>query len=157
MLEAYVKIDDELVVKGFRKALRFKAVKDISVYFASLFAIVWIVIAFADAVMGQADLIRFHFLFLFGLWVVASVVGYVEWYVKLSKTKGWDFYAKIDDESVITSTSQENRNNWNLYKSYEEFEDYLQINGHQGEITFLPKTPELFEIIELTKQKISVK
>ena len=131
--------------------------KDISAYFASIFVIVWIVIAFADAVMGQADLIRFHFLFLFGLWIIASVVSYIEWYKKIAKTKGWSFYAKIDDESVVTSISQESRNSWSFYKSYEEFEDYLQINGHQGEITFLPKTPELFEMIELTKQKIPSK
>jgi hypothetical protein len=157
MIEAHVQIDDELAVKGFKRALRAKAIKDISHYYATNLMIVWMVIAVADVVLGAAHLMFSHFLVMAGLWIVASVAGYYDWTKRIAQTKGWSFDAKLDEQGVIINASQKNRVNWDHYTGYKEYDDYLQIEAGEGEISFLPKTPELFEVIEFTKQMISRK
>ena len=87
MLEANIHIEDELAVKGFRRALIFKAVKDISYFYAVRLTVVWLVISFADAVIGVGDLIRWHLTFLFILWIAASIYGYLDWHKRLARRR----------------------------------------------------------------------
>ncbi|HEX8370483.1 MAG TPA: hypothetical protein VF604_18195 [Pyrinomonadaceae bacterium] len=157
MIEARIQIDDELAVKGYRKALRFKALKEHAYFYASKLAIVWAVIACADALLGAEHLIKPHFFFLLALSVAATVYGYIKWDKKISELKGWSFYAKLDEMGVTTMNPHENRYEWSSYTGYREFDDYLEIERLPGEISFLPKTPDLFQVVEFTKEKIPPK
>jgi hypothetical protein len=157
MIEAQVKIDDELAVKGYRKALRFKALKEHAYYYSSKLAVVWVVVAFADALFGAPHLIAPHFFFLLALSVAATAYGFFQWDKRIGELKGWSFYARLDEMGVTTRNPQENWYEWNSYAGYREFDDYLEIERLPGEISFLPKTPELFQVIEFTKEKIPPK
>jgi hypothetical protein len=154
MLEAHIQIDDDLAAKGYRRALQSKAIADICNHYAKNLLIVYMFVAAADAILDAPDLIWSHFLCLCVLWVFACIYGYSDWTKRVAQTRGWSFHAKLDELGVTTDNSQETRNNWNFYTSYKEYEDYLQIDNSEGAVTFLPKTPELFEIVEFTKQKI---
>ncbi len=154
MLEAQIQIEDELAAKGFKRALRGKAIRDIAKFYANYLVIIWVIIAVADGLMGAGHLIFAHLIVILGLWIVATTLGYYDWTKRIAETKGWSFHAKLDEQGVITNISNENRMNWNFYKSYKEYEDYLQIESSEGNFTFVPKTPELFELVEFTKQKI---
>jgi hypothetical protein len=79
------------------------------------------------------------------------------------KTEGWEFIAKLDDTGVTTRAPQdviqdamneESRYEWSFYQSFKDYEDYLQITDINGGITFVPKTVELMELVEFTKNKI---
>ncbi|HEX8250814.1 MAG TPA: hypothetical protein VF599_21755 [Pyrinomonadaceae bacterium] len=157
MIEAQIQIDDELAVKGYRKALRYKAAKDIAYFYASKLMIVWVVIAVADALFGAEHLIKPHFFFLLALGAAASVYSYRDWNKKISELKGWSFSARLDEMGVATTSPQESWYEWSSYAGYREFDDYLEIERLPGEISFLPKTPELFQVIEFTKEKIPAK
>jgi hypothetical protein len=157
MMEVHIQIDDELAVRGYRKALRRKAVDDIIGFYMPKLMMVWIVIAIADALAGASHLIILHLLFLTGLTVAASIYSYIEWERKISQLSGWSFYARLDEMGVTTTNPQENWYEWSSYTGYREFDDYLEIERLPGEISFLPKTPELFEAIEFTKEKIPPK
>jgi hypothetical protein len=157
MLEAQIQIEDELAAKGFKRALRGRAIRDIAKFYASYLIIIWVIIAVADGLMGAGHLIFAHLIVILGLWIVATIFGYYDWTKRIAETKGWSFHAKLDEQGVITNISNENRMNWNFYKNYKEYEDYLQIECTNGNFTFVPKTPDLFELVEFTKQKIPQK
>jgi hypothetical protein len=157
MLEVRVQIEDELAVKGYRKALRRNAIDNIIYFYMPKLLAAWLVVAFVDAVAGAGHLIIPHMLALSGLVFVASIYSYFEWEKKISRLKGWNFYARLDEMGVTTMNPQENWYEWSSYKGYREFDDYLEIERLPGEISLLPKTPELFEAIEFTKQKIPQK
>lgn len=155
MLEANIKIDDELAAKGFKRALKFKAMRDIAYHYGIRLMIIWLVLMFANGIMNAPHLNTIYLMFLAGLWLIASAYSYYDWARKIDYTKGWSFYAKIDELGVTTNVDHEARYEWSFYKNYKEFDDYLQIEDINGGISFLPKKPELFEIIEFTKRKIS--
>lgn len=157
MIEVQVQIDAELAVKGYKKALRHKAVNDIIYFYASKLMVVWLVVAFADAYAGAARLIPLHLLFLSGLGIIASVYSYLDWEKRVSQMKGWSFDATLNEMGVTTRSPQESWYEWSSYKGYKEFDDYLEIERLPGEISFLPKTPDLFEAIRFTKEKIPEK
>lgn len=157
MMEVHVEVDDELAARGYRKALRAKAVNDIVYFYASKLMVVCLVVAFVDAYAGVARLIPLHLLFLSGLGVAASVYSYLDWEKRVSRMKGWSFHARLDEMGVTTTAPQENWYEWSSYKGYREFDDYLEIERLPGEISFLPKTPDLFQAIEFTKEKIPPK
>ncbi|HSK72213.1 MAG TPA: hypothetical protein VK892_10990 [Pyrinomonadaceae bacterium] len=157
MLEAHIQIDDELAAKGYKRALKGKAIRDIAKFYSNYLIVIWVVVAVADGLMGAGHLIFPHLVVIFGLWIAAIFLGYNQWTKQVAAIKGWSFYAKLDEQGVIITRSENERLNWNFYKNYKEYDDYLEIESSQGEITFLPKTPELFEVVEFTKQKISQK
>lgn len=157
MLEARVQIDDELAVKGYRRALRFKALQEQAYFYSSKLAVVWVVVAIADALFDAPHLIAPHFFFLLALSVAATFDGYLRWNKKIAAMRGWSFYARLDEMGVATTFPQENWYEWSSYTGYREFDDYLEIERLPGEISFLPKTPELFQVIEFTKEKIPQK
>lgn len=108
--------------------------------------------------LGDAEhLIGLHAKLFLGIWVIISAYEYVNWYRRIGDTDGWSFYAELDEAGVNTNAAAKNRIEWDSYVSYEEYEDYLQINDKRGGISFLPKTPDLFEAIEFTKRKIQKK
>ena len=157
MIEEHIQIDKNLAVKGYKKALKFKAIRDTTYFWATRLFIVWIAIVIADQIGNQGQLIGLHFQFILGLWVIASIYSYVDWYKKINNIEGWDFHAKLDEKGVTTTISKESRMDWNSYANYKEYEDYLQINDVHGGITFLPKTSKLNNVIEFTKTKIRKK
>lgn len=157
MLEVYIKIEDELASKGFKRALKNKAIGNLAAFYGNYLAVVWVLIAVADGLIGAGHLIFPHLLVIAGLWLVATAYGYSKWSYSIARIKGWDFYAKLDEQGVITNIENEERINWNYYKNYVEYEDYLQIESTDGTFSFVPKTPELFEAVEFTKQKIAEK
>lgn len=154
MLEAHIEIEDKLAVKGFKRAMQGKAITDIAKFYANYLIIIWIVIAVADGILGAGHLIFYHLLVIAGLWIVATAYGYLDWSKRIAQIKGWSFHAKLDEQGVIVTRSENERLNWNFYKNYKEYDDYLQIECTNGNFTFVPKTPELFELVEYTKEKI---
>ena len=134
MLEAQIKIEDDLAAKGFKRAMQEKAIADNAKFYGSYLIVVWIVIAIADGLMDAGDLIFPHLLVIFGLWIVATVYGYLDWSKRVAQTKGWSFHARLDEQGVITKMSlNEERRNWNFYKNYKEYKliknkiEYLSV------------------------------
>ena len=159
MLKAEIHISNDLAVKGFERSLRAKAIRDISYFYATRLTFVWLALFFADAWINEAHLATWHLLILFAAWVAISAHGYFDWKKELANTKGWSFYAELDDIGVKTKSldSSESFYEWDSYKSYTEYEDYLQIDGPGDSVSFLPKEPELISLIEFTKEKIPLK
>jgi len=64
-----------------------------------------------------------------------------------SKTVGWEFDAILDDQGVrtLSEVESETRHDWTYYKSYKEYDEYLQIDDEDGNTTFLPKIESLAE------------
>jgi hypothetical protein len=159
MLEANVRIDKDLAVKGFRRALKYKAFQNISYFYAIRLMIVWLVISLVNALWGQGYLTSAHLVVLGVLWLGISIHGYYKWDKELAETtEGWEFIARLDDDGVFTypkdRPEDEARYEWSFYHSYREYEDYLEITDINRNVTFLPKTAELLELIEFTKNKI---
>lgn len=159
MLEARVKIDKDLAVRGYRTALKYKAFQDLSYFYAVRLMIVWIAISVVNALWKHGEMTTPHLIALGVVWLGMSFYAYREWYNGLAdKTEGWEFVARLDDDGVSTSPvdggGQEFRYAWSHYQSYRDRGDYLQINDVNGGITFVPKTAELAELIEFTKEKI---
>ena len=134
MLEAQIKIEDDLAAKGFKRAMQEKAIADNAKFYGSYLIVVWIVIAIADGLMDAGNLIFPHLLVIFGLWIVATVYGYLDWSKRVAQTKGWSFHARLDEQGVITKMSlNEERRNWNFYKNYKEYKliknkiEYLSV------------------------------
>lgn len=157
MLEAQIKIEDDLAAKGFKRALKNRAITDHAKFYGNYLLTVWVFIAVIDGLFGAGELIFVHLLAIAFLWLAATAYGYNRWLKQIDNVKGWEFHAKLDEQGVITGTLDEQRMNWNFYKNYVEYDDYLQIESTDGDFTFVPKTPELFEIVEFTKQKIAEK
>ncbi len=155
MIEAEIHLSDELAAKALLRSQKRKAIKDSIKILGGFLGLVWIIVAILDFVYQTGSLIFFHFVFLFGLFLILVVTEYYLWKKKIAETNGWSFHAKLDDqEVVVTYTYPEIRRYWASYKSYEEFDEYLQIESMNGEISFVPKTPELFDLIEFTKRRI---
>jgi len=159
MLEAHVKIDKELAVKGFRRAKRYSAFHEIALFYGYRLAAVWIVISIADAVIGAPNLMTFHLVVLGIVWLAATVHRYAQGYKEVAQqTVGWEFYAKLDDIGVTTDAEQvpniQDFYPWSHYTGYREYDDYLEITDINGQTSFLPKDPKLYEIIAFTKRKI---
>jgi hypothetical protein len=65
------------------------------------------------------------------------------------------YTAILDDNGVtIKSEVAENHFSWDSYKSYKDYDTYIQINFANEGMSLIPKTPELYEIIEFTKTKL---
>lgn len=159
MLEAHIKIEKDLAVKGFRRARRYSAFHEIAQFYGYRLAAVWIIISIADSVIGAPNLMTFHLLVLALVWLAVTAHRYAQWYRELDqKTEGWEFYAKLDDVGVLTEVEPtldlQDFHPWSHYSRYKEYDDYLEITDIYGETTFLPKEPMLCEMIEFTKRKI---
>jgi len=159
MLEAQVEIPDALASEGYKRAMALRAVGQIGGYYSRNLAVIWVVIAIADAFANAGHLIFYHFLFLLAVAAVATAMRHYDWSKEVAAMKGWTFHAKLDDDGVVTQYSllpSEHRG-WEFYRNYVEYDSYLQIEDQNGGFSFLPKTPELFEIIEFTRSKIPEK
>ena len=161
MPEARIEIPDEIAAKGFKRAMTPSALSQIASHYGNNLAIVWVVIAIVDGIFGAGQLIFYHLIAMIGLWIAASFLRYREWSKLISLSKGWSFHARLDEEGITTTrdhaADEETRVSWSFYKNYVEYETYLQIEHDDGNFSFLPKTPELFELIEFTKRKIPEK
>jgi hypothetical protein len=157
MLEAHIKIDKELASRGWLRAMKFRAIRDISYYYASRLMGIWIVILVVNGLMGAPELNGYHLAALGAVWIGASVWRYLEWKKDVNAMAGWEFDAVLDGASVTVTSDSSATRLWSDYKSLREFEDYLEIEDEQGNFSFLPKHPELSELIEFTKQKIPAK
>ena len=158
MLNAHITIEKDLAVKAWRRAMRFRAFNQLSYFYATRLTIVWLVLATADIFAGAGELMSFHLGVLALVWAVATTIGYIRWYGEVeSKTEGWEFDASLNEMGVSTSSESSVIFRWDHYKSYKEFEDYLEIEDQAGNFTFLPKSYELSEVVEFTKQNISSK
>ena len=159
MLEARIEIPDELAAKGFMRAVRPAAVPRIAAYYGNRLAAIWVAIAIADGLAGAGELIPYHLFVIALVWIGACAFRYREWSKEIASTKGWTFLAKLDEEGVTTrhDIPDERRVAWSYYKNYVEYDTYVQIEDENGQFSFLPKSPELFELIEFTKRKIPAK
>ena len=155
--EAHIKIDKELATRGWLRSMRFRAIKDISYFYASRLMAIWIVILITNGLFGGTYLNGYHLAALEIVWIVASVWRYLEWKKEIEGMSGWDFHAVLDEAGVTMCSDTSSVRSWSEYKSLREFEDYIEIEDEQGKFSFLPKYPELDEIIEFTKTKIPAK
>jgi len=159
-IKVHVKIEKELAIKAWRRAMRFKAFDRLLYFYATRLTIVWLVVATVDAINNEKDLAPFHLGSLAIVCIVACIYGYIKWYLEVeSKTVGWEFDAILDDQGVrtLSEVESETRHDWTYYKSYKEYDEYLQIDDEDGNTTFLPKIESLAEAISITKTKIPSK
>jgi hypothetical protein len=118
-----------------------------------------VVISVADALANAPHLITYHFAVLAGMLIVAIALQYRKWSKEVDDLEGWSYHAALDDEGVVTTsdTGDTQRMQWSDYKHYVEFDTYLQIEHVDGGFSFIPKSPELFDLIEFTRTKIAEK
>lgn len=158
MLEAKIRVEKELVAKGYKKGLWFNALKDISYFYAVRLMGVWILVSIVDGLFNQSSLMTMHAYALIGLWIAVSIYEYRKWAKQIEETQTDEYVAILDDIGVIIKKeATEERFNWEFYKDYEEHQDYLQINFTYGGMGIIPRTPELFEVVEFTKNKLPPK
>ena len=160
MLQADIWIDKHLAIKAYKRALQSREIWGLAlghgvVNIATLLGAVATVIGLDTdySLDHQVLLIRLSIFFTI-LWMFEVAGGFFYWQRTLRRTtQGWGFHATLDDEGVTTQAGETKRV-WGDYSAYVEYEDYLQLTGPGGEISFLPKRPELTEIIAFTKEKI---
>jgi len=156
-LSGHIRIEKDLAIKGYRRALRFSAFNTFAYYYATRLTVVGLILAMADATAGERDLIPRHAAVLAIVWLGITIYDYVCWYRDLeTKTVGWEFDATLDDSGVKVYTKYEAESEypWSHYTSCREYEDYLEIRNSKGEVTFVPKTSDLLEMVAYTKEKI---
>ncbi len=117
MLEAQIKIEDDLAAKGFKRALKNRALVDHAKFYGNYLLIVWVAVSVIDGLFGAGELIFIHFLAITVLWLAATAYGYSKWLNQISNLKGWEFHAKLDEQGVITNSENQERINWNFYKN----------------------------------------
>ena len=156
MISGHVQIERELAIRGWRRAFRFRGLWKLAYYNACELIVIWVVIAIANAIQHQGVLSIFHFEILAIFWVVATLACHIKWYLDIEKnTFGWAFDAILDENGVkVTRSESEKHYDWVSYKAYKEYEDYLEIEDIKGNVTFLPKTEDLAEVISFTKSKL---
>lgn len=159
MPEAQIEISDTLASTGYKRAMAYRAIVQIGAQYGREAAVIWVVVSIADAIAGAEHLITYHLAFLIAVGLVATATRYYQWKKEVAQMKGWSFHARLDEDGVTINYTlpQEQRYGWNFYKNYVEYDSYLQIEDESGGFSFVPKTPELFELIELTKRKIPEK
>lgn len=152
-----IKIEKEFVLKAYRRKNRWGGLFHVGYHLAIRLMFVWLAIASADACAGRRDLAALHALTIFFVWIVATVCYYVSWYQSLKKTVvGWEFDATLDDEGVKTHSivDADREVPWSFYKGYREHDGYLEIHDQKDQVTFVPKTEELADLVVFTKEKI---
>lgn len=156
MIVAHVTIEKELAVRGWRRALRFRSIKNISYFYAVRLTIVWIIISIVNGIFDDGRLTGYHLLALTIVWLVATLARYINWYREIGEnTVGWEFDVVLDDDGVTSKSHSSMTRNWSFYKQYREYDDYLEIEDSDGNITFLPKTNDMQELVEFTKAHIA--
>jgi hypothetical protein len=90
--------------------------------------------------------------------LVATVGRYIIWYQEIGEvTVGWEFDVVVDAEGVTSRSDTSVTREWSFYKQYREYEDYLEIEDHDGDITFVPRSTDTQELVEFTKGHIPKK
>ncbi len=155
MIEGKVKVDQSIAAKAYKRAMWFDAVKSLTYFHGIRLAIVWFTITIVNGFFGQEFLNTYHGYTLFVILIGFVLYDYQQWSKKIDETRVEDYVAKLDELGVqIDREFVEERYDWDLYKNYEEYEDYIQINFVNGGMTIIPKTNELYEVIQFTKTKI---
>ena len=158
MLEARIRIDRDLIIKGHKKAYGLKTLGEYASFYSWRLLVVWLAIAVVDGLKNQGDLIGLHLYVIAGFAVAGSVHGYYDWVKRLSQSaRDWELHVVLDDEGVILKNENDRRIDWDSYIYFKEYEDYLEITHSSGEISFLPKKDEIADVIVFTKSKIPAK
>lgn len=125
-------------------------------FYAVVLAVLWLIIAIADLIGRQPQLAGLHALVLFLVWIGLTSYDFYSKYRGIAKTAvGWEFDATVDDDRVQTNARAETHEvPWSFYTRYREYEDHLEIHDKKEQVTFLPKTDELEDLIAFTKRKI---
>lgn len=158
MIEAHIRIDRDLIIKGYKKAHGMKALGNGASFYSWRLLLVWFAVAMVDAWGNRADLMKIHFCIIMSLSVVAAVHSYFDWSKKLSQTaQDTELHVILDDEGVTIKNDLDKLIEWNSYSYFKEYDAYLEITHSSGEISFVPKTDELANVIIFTKTKIPSK
>ena len=153
MIEANIRIDRDLIIRGYKKAYGMQTLRSGASFYSWRAFAVWLPVALADGFYGRADLIGVHLYILVGLAVAASVHHYFDWTKELSlSARDSELHVALDDEGVIIKNDK--RIEWDSYSYFKEYDEYLEITHSSGDISFLPKTNELANVIIFTKTKI---
>ena len=153
MIEAKVFLPKHIAAKGhinsnkpyvFSKHL----INSIPPYFFA-----WASVILIDVTTDNANLVWWHFISILFFAFLLSSYNYVkleEFYKSTAREMEYD--VQLDDSGVYIKNPDKHIS-WDNYLNYVEYEDYIQINSVGG-TSFLPKTDELKEVIDFTKQKI---
>jgi hypothetical protein len=155
MLEAHITIDRDLIIKGYKKAHAVKVLGDAVGFYGWRLLLVWLAVAAADGMKDREDLIGIHLFIVLGAAAALSIHTYYDWTKKLAGAAADGYlHVVLDDEGVTIKNDNDKRIEWDSYSHFKEYEDYLEITHSSGEISFLPKTDELADVIVFTKTKI---
>ncbi|MEP6903185.1 MAG: hypothetical protein ABJA66_15660 [Actinomycetota bacterium] len=158
MIEAQITIDRDLIIKGSKRAYGIQAIRSGAAFYTWRAFLVFLAIAFGDAVYGGGDLIGLHLCIISGLAIAASFYNYFEWLNKLTASaQDYELHVVLDDAGVTIKNNYDKHIEWGSYTYFKEYEDYLEITNSSGEISFLPKRNELADVIIFTKSKIPKK
>jgi hypothetical protein len=156
-VSAHIKIEKEQALRWSKRALRSAVFFKFAWFYAVGLIILWLIIAIADLIGGQPQLAALHALSLFLVWIGLTIYDYYRWNSSLEKTTvGWEFDATLDEEGVKTDTKVETEIEvpWSFYTGYREYDDHLEIHDKKDQVTFVPKTDELADVVTFTKEKI---
>lgn len=160
MPQANIRVDKDLAARAYKRALRPRTIRDLLPFYAIPYFVALLgTLAIVSALDTDYNLdhkalvVRLAGLFA-GLWICQVAVTVYFWQRSLTEEqRGASFHASLDNEGV-TVQYEEIRRPWSDYTAYIEYEDYLQLLGPGGEISFIPKSVELEEVIAFTKEKI---
>ena len=153
MIEAKVLIPKNIVAKAYLNSdTPYSYLKHIKVSALPYF-MAWTGVILVNIITGNKDLIFWHLLAISVFGVLYATYIYKE-YEEMYSSNGNDieYYVRLDNSGVYIN-QPEQYTSWDEYKSYVEYDDYIQINSNNG-VTFLPKTEELKDVIQFTKEKI---
>jgi len=154
MLEANIKISDDLAKKGRVEASKRKMLKLFLKQYASLFFLTGLLVSVVDLLGGKPTLILIHIGVLFLIFIYLTWESYRRWPKEMAKlSRGWSFNCKLDENGVIARADELYRS-WDFYDYYIEHDDYIAIFDKVGEVSFIPKSDGLQDIIEFTKRML---
>lgn len=157
MKEHKITVSKELFHKALIKEKKYSEFIDILKILFSQTILIFLIVILIDKYTHNSNIIYLHTSYIYIVVVSMAAYLYVHWRIILKKElKGYTFTAIVSDEGVVTKQNEE-FHEWNSYKYFIEYDEYLMIKHKNGGLSFLPKTEELKEIIEFTKTKIPQK
>jgi hypothetical protein len=116
MLEAYIQVEKDIAVKGYKRALWSKALKECFYYYSWRTFIVWLVVIEVDTIWGGNKLIFWHSIGFIILWISASIYEYTKWSKKMNDYEVPSYTAILDESGVTTKGDvTETRYSWDSY------------------------------------------
>jgi hypothetical protein len=154
MIEAYIHVDREIIVKGYKKTYGLQVLRNAASYYTMRGFFLIVVIAAIDAFFNAGNLIGLYVCVISAIAIGASVLHYFDW-VRQVNAGAADYELDVAlDENGVTIKNNNDYIAWSEYAYFREHDDYLELMTKKGQLSFVPKEDHLGEIVFYTKTKI---